>query len=134
MKIPFTLADEDLVYSAIRAQGAGGQNVNKVSSAIHLRFAIRTASLPAILKERLLALSDQRISSDGVIVIKAQQSRSQEKNRLDARLRLQALIESVAVTTKTRHATRPGVAARQRRLDSKNRRGNIKALRGKIHD
>ena len=125
----------EVEFSAIRAQGAGGQNVNKVSSAIHLRFDIRASSLPEALKERLLALNDQRISSDGVVVIKAQTSRSQDMNRQDALQRLQALVDSVALVPRVRRATRPSYGARQRRLEGKSQRSRIKAGRsGKLPD
>jgi ribosome-associated protein len=126
--ILITLNEQEISFQAIRAQGAGGQNVNKVSSALHLRFDIRASSLPEIIKQRLLNLNDQRI------IIKAQQSRSQEQNRLDAIERLRALLESVAVTAKTRHATKPRYGARMRRLENKTRRSGIKQLRGKIHE
>lgn len=126
------LPDSEIEISAIRAQGSGGQNVNKVSSAIHLRFDIRASSLPEFYKERLLTLSDSRISSQGVVVIKAQQFRTQEKNKEDALGRLQALIQSVAAVRKKRVPTKPSKNARKKRMDSKNQRGQVKKLRGKV--
>ncbi|MES2113916.1 MAG: alternative ribosome rescue aminoacyl-tRNA hydrolase ArfB [Pseudomonadota bacterium] len=117
---------------AIRAQGPGGQNVNKVSSAVHLRFDIGASSLPAHIKERLLALRDHRITREGVVVIKAQQSRSQEANREDALRRLQELVDSVAVLPPPRRATRPTRSSQRKRLDSKSLAGERKQLRGKV--
>ncbi|TPW12601.1 MAG: ribosome-associated protein [Halothiobacillaceae bacterium] len=114
-----TLPEEEIEFQAIRAQGKGGQNVNKVASAIHLRFDIKKSSLPDVYKERLLVLSDQRISSDGVIVIKAQTARSQEKNKLDALLRLKALIQGVMTVRKKRLATQPSRSAKLKRLEGK---------------
>ena len=126
------IPEEEIEMSAIRAQGAGGQNVNKVSSAIHLRFDIRGSSLPQSVKTQLLAFGDQRISKDGVVIIKAQQFRTQEKNRQAAVDRLRELIVSATVVQKARKPTRPTRNSQLRRLDSKTRRGKAKQLRGKV--
>ncbi|MGB2336657.1 MAG: alternative ribosome rescue aminoacyl-tRNA hydrolase ArfB [Alcanivorax sp.] len=126
------IPDNEIDLQAIRAQGSGGQNVNKVASAIHLRFDIRASSLPDRYKEKLLALSDQRITTDGVVVIKAQQFRTQEMNKENALARLAQLIKSVTVEQKPRKATRPTLGSKRRRLDSKTKHGKTKSLRGKV--
>jgi len=129
-----TLPDEEIQLSAIRAQGAGGQNVNKVSSAIHLRFDIRGSSLPAQIRERMLKSQDQRITADGVLVIKAQNHRSQDKNRREAIARLRQAILEASRTPKKRIPTRPGRAAKEKRLDSKKKRSMLKKLRARDYD
>jgi len=132
--VKFVVPEDEVEFSAIRAQGAGGQNVNKVSSAIHLRFDIPRSSLPEAVKERLLALRDSRITLEGVLVIKAQTSRSQEANRAEAMQRLQELVDSVATPPRKRRPTKPTAASKRRRLESKTQRGQVKAARGKVTD
>ena len=130
--LKFPVDEREVEFNAIRAQGAGGQNVNKVSSAVHLRFDIVASSLPDEIKQRLLALSDSRITQEGVLVLKAQQHRTQEMNRADALLRLQQVIDGVSNPPKARRATKPTYGSKQRRLEGKSQRSQTKALRGKI--
>jgi ribosome-associated protein len=129
---PIVLREDEMEFNAIRAQGAGGQNVNKVSNAVHLRFSIPDSSLPDAIKLRLLALSDQRITEGGVVVIKAQTSRSLEQNRAEAIARLQALVDSVATLPKARKPTRPTRSSQRKRVEAKVGRGEVKRLRGRV--
>lgn len=128
-RIAYTLDESELQWQAVRAQGAGGQNVNKVSNAAHLRFDVGASSLPPALKDRVLALRDNRLSADGVVNIKAQQHRSLEKNRAEALARLRDLLDAAAYVAPTRRATRPTRASQRRRVESKLKRGEVKAAR-----
>ena len=129
----FIIPESEIEISAVRSAGAGGQNVNKVSSAIHLRFDVAASSLPGAVKARLLGLKDQRITRDGVVVIKAQQHRSQDMNRDEALARLQELVDRAAVAPKVRRPTRPTRSSKRKRLENKVRRGRIKQLRGRVN-
>jgi ribosome-associated protein len=129
---PLALTADDVTWTAVRAQGAGGQNVNKVASAVHLRFEVASSRLPADVKARLLGSGDRRITPDGVVVLKAQRHRTQERNLADAIARLQAMVDAASVAPKPRTPTRPTRASKRRRVDEKVRRGRVKAARGKV--